>query len=148
MGLTAPPADVLFSLVAALALAVAYISTYRERRYWEGRLRHWQDHLGDKIDVLRIMIADGQETQRACLTEVAPVSAHQAFIERCDGALREHFGAHYATRIDTWPGGEWEQPPALHSDAQVFVCYDIERRLAGLKELLAEVEDELQSLNE
>jgi hypothetical protein len=29
---------------------------------------------------------------------------------------------------------EWQQPPALRSDAQVFVCYDVERRLAGLKE--------------
>jgi hypothetical protein len=30
----------------------------------------------------------------------------------------------------------------------VFVCYDIERRLAGLKELLAEIEGELRSLIE
>jgi hypothetical protein len=30
----------------------------------------------------------------------------------------------------------------------VFVCYDIERRLAGLRELRAEVEDELRVLGE
>jgi hypothetical protein len=148
MGLIAPPADLLLSLLATFALAVAYISIYRERRYCEGRLRHWQDHLGAKIEVLQMLIADGQDIQRACLTEVEPMSAHQTFVERCDGFLREQFSANHATRIDTWPAGEWTQPPALHSDAQVFVCYDIERRLAGLKELLAEVEDELRSLIE
>ncbi len=148
MDFAGPLATLLVSALVGFALAVAYISLYRERRYWKGRLRQWQDRLSGRIDVLRMLIADGQETQRSCLTERDPVPAHHAFIDRCVGSLGEHFGALYAARIDTWPSGDWEQPPGLPSDEHVFAWYDIERRLTGLKGLLAEVEDDLGTLDD
>jgi hypothetical protein len=99
MGSVAPSADVLLSCFAAFTLAVAYVSTYRRRRHWERRLRYWQGRLHARIDVLRMLIAEGRDVQRACLTERDPMSTHQAFVDRCDAALREHFGAFCATRI-------------------------------------------------
>ena len=51
MGFSAPSANLLFSALVALALAAACIYIYRERRYWEGRLRQWQTRLSARIDV-------------------------------------------------------------------------------------------------
>jgi hypothetical protein len=148
IGFVARSVKPLFTVAVTLALAVAYISTYRERRHWEDRLHRWQDRLNARIDVLRVLIAEGQEIQRAHPTERDPVPAYEAFIDRCERSLREHFGAPYAARINTWASADWEQPRGLRADEQIFARFDTERRLAGLKTLLAEVEHDLSSLTE
>ena len=147
MGLDGAPADILISALAAFAVIAASLATCIDRRYWDRRLRHWEDRLGERIDVLRVLIADGRDVQRT-LTNLGPVSTYHRFVDRCDRVLRDRFGAVYATRIDSWPSAEWAQPPDLRSGEHLFACYDIERRLAGLTELLDEAEGDLQSLSE
>jgi len=84
-----------------LALSVAHALAYRQRRYWQGRLCRWQDRLRRRMDVLRTLIADGHETESSYLDQRDPSFAHHGFVDRCDAALREHFGPSYATRIET-----------------------------------------------
>jgi hypothetical protein len=143
----ASQADLLISALTILALTAAFVLTYWERRSWEGRLFHWQNWLGARIDVLHTLIADGQEIQRSYSRERDPLSAHDSFVDRCDASLREHFGAAYAARIEARSGTDWERPPGLVSDELVFALYDTERRLAGLEELLGEVEADIASLD-
>jgi hypothetical protein len=98
-------------------------------------------------DVLRTLIRDARDTQQHYRGTSTPVQLHAEFVARCEAALRTHFGAAYATRVDRRLGEDWLQPPGLESDEHIFAWYDTERRIAALQELIAETADDLASIS-
>ena len=132
--------DALLGAVAVTLLVVMYGQwLYRSRR-----LRRCQE----RLRVVRELIADGERTKTAYADGSDASSAHGKFLQRCHSSLREQFGDSFARRMDAYSEFEWIQPAGLISDEQVFVWYDTERRLKGLRELLHEALLDLASLDE
>ncbi len=135
--------------VAGLALAISLVFAaldYRRQRYWERQARVWNGRLKSQLGVLRSLIRDARETQRAFRATANPARLHADFVARCEQALRNHFGATYATRVDQRMNEEWLQPPGLASEEHIFAWYDTERRIAALQELIDETADDLASI--
>ena len=138
--------DVAVAFAGAI-LCVATALTYRRQRYWERRAHMWQDRLKVQLDVLRALIRDARDTQLRYRGANDPIPLHADFIARCETALRTHFGAGYATRLDRSLSEDWLQPPGLASDEHIFAWYDTERRIAALQELVNETADDLASIS-
>jgi hypothetical protein len=133
-------ADTLLGAVAVTLLVVMYGQwLYRSRRLLRCQ---------ERLRVVRELIADGEWTKTAYADASDASSAHGRFLQRCDSSLREQFGDSFARWIHAYSEFEWIQPASLISDEQVFVWYDTERRLEGLRDLLYETLLDLASFYE
>ena len=134
-------------LVAAALTLAAILLTYRQQRYWQRRAQEWQERLKARFDVLRSLVRDARDTQRAYRDVTAPSQRHAGFVLRCETALRDHFGAGYVARVDKRMAEDWLQPPGLASEEQIFAWYDTERRIAALQELISETTDDFMTIS-
>lgn len=141
-------ATVLLWALAVVAAAAMLVSAQLQRRRWQRKRLEWQHRLRTQVGVLQTLIADGERTRNSYLKQPDPTSDHERFLAHCDGTLRDHFGESYMRRIEMQPVVECAFPPGATTDQQVFAWYDAERRLAGLRELLCQVEGDLASLDE
>jgi len=140
----------LASLATAFTCAVGLVEIvvlYRRQRYWQCRARMWEGRLTAQLDVLRTLICDARAVQQQYEATSDPAQLHAEFVAHCDSALRLHFGAAYATRVDERLSDDWIQPAGLDSDEQIFAWFDTERRIAALQELIAQTADDLASIN-
>jgi hypothetical protein len=142
-----PDTETIATALLFVALLGAIAVTYRRQRYWELQAHVWHERLSRQIGALRALIRDARETQAALRATEDAAALHAAFILRCDAALRSEFGVAYAIRVDQRLSEDWLQPAGLGSEEHIFAWYDIERRIAGLQELINEAADDLAGIS-
>ena len=99
------------------------------------------------MTVLQSLISYGEQVQWSCLMPGEAEPVYDSFIERCDASLRDQWGPGYVERVRQPRRFEWQRPLIVMSEKAQFAHYDTARRLEGLREVLAEVQDELTALD-
>ena len=133
--------------VVVVFVAADILASYLRWRHWQRRGRRLRGVLRARMTVLQSLISYGEQVQWSCLMHGEARSGYDRFIERCDASLRDQWGPGYVERVRQPRRFEWQRPLIVMSEEAQFAHYDTARRLEGLREVLAEVQDDLTALD-